>query len=86
MGDAGEGLVDAEARLQELRDEREAARATARGKGPAVDPEKAREQGSLKLARTELERQAAGTTHPVRQKQIQAAMAEIDKRLAKLNK
>ena len=83
MGDAGEGLVDAEARLQELRDEREAARASARRKGPAGDPEKDREQASLKLAKTELERQAAATQHPVRQKQIQAAIAEIDKRLAK---
>lgn len=84
MGDAGEGLVDAEARLQELRDEREAARASARGKAPVADPEKAREQASLKLARIELERQSAATTHPVRQKQIQAAIAEVDKRLKKL--
>ncbi len=84
MGDAGEGLVDAEARLQELRDEREAARKSARGRGPAVDPEKARQQASLKLARTELEHQAEAATHPVRVKQIQAAMAEIDKRLKKL--
>ena len=84
MGDAGEGLVDAEARLQELRDEREAARKSARVKSPLADPEKVREEASLKLARTELERQAATATHPVRVKQIQAAMAEVDKRLAKL--
>lgn len=84
MGDAGEGLVDAEARLQELRDEREAARKSARGRGPAADPEKAREEASLKLARTELERQAAATSHPVRLKQLQAALAEIDKRLSTL--
>ena len=84
MGDAGEGLVDAEARLQELRDEREADKARARGKAPAADPEKVREQASFKLARTELERKASATTHPVRQKQIQAALAEIDKRLKKL--
>jgi hypothetical protein len=84
MGDAGEGLVDAEARLQELRDEREAARASARGKTPVADPEKAREQASLKLAKIELERQASATGHPVRQKQIQAAISEIDKRLKKL--
>ncbi|MDQ3068579.1 MAG: hypothetical protein M3R55_02475 [Acidobacteriota bacterium] len=84
MGDAGEGLVDAEARLQELRDEREASRKSARGTGPTVDPEKVREQNSLKLARTELERQSAATSHPIRQKQIQAAIAEVDKRLKKL--
>jgi hypothetical protein len=84
MGDAGEGLVDAEARLQELRDEREAARRTARKKSPLADPDKVREQESLTLARTELERQAAAATHPVRVKQLQAAIAEVDKRLAKL--
>jgi hypothetical protein len=84
LGDAGEGLVDAEARLQELRDEREAARKSARVKSPLADPEKVREQASLTLARTELARQASTATHPVRIKQIQAAIAEVDKRLAKL--
>jgi hypothetical protein len=84
LGDAGEGLVDAEARLQELRDEREAARKSASAKAPAADPEKVREQASLKLARTELERQGETATHPVRQKQIKDAIAEIDKRLKKL--
>ena len=37
---------------------------------------------SLRLARAELERQSGSTTHPVRKQQIQAAIAEIDKRLA----
>ena len=46
------------------------------------DPEKVRELESLRLAKAELERQAAATTHPVRKQQIQAAIAEIDKRLA----
>ena len=40
----------------------------------------------LRLARlwgdAELERQASATTHPIRTRQIQAAIAEIDKRLA----
>ena len=36
---------------------------------------------SLKLAKAELTRQAGATTHPVRKKQIDAAIAEIDKRL-----
>ena len=49
---------------------------------PAVDPDKVRELESLRLAKAELERQAAATAHPVRKKQIQAAIAEIDKRLA----
>ena len=82
MGDSGEGLVDAEARIQERMEEREADRRRATGQSPAIDPEKIRERESLKLARAELTRQAGATTHPVRKKQIDAAIAEIDRRLA----
>jgi len=82
MGDSGEGLVDAEARIQERMEEREADRRRATGQSPAIDPEKLRERESLKLARAELTRQAGATTHPVRKKQIDAAIAEIDRRLA----
>ncbi len=82
MGDSGEGLVDAEARIQERMEEREADRRRAGGQAPVVDPEKVRERESLKLARAELTRQAGATTHPVRKKQIDAATAEIDRRLA----
>jgi hypothetical protein len=81
MGDSGEGLVDAEARIQERMEEREADRRRTSAQAPAIDPEKVREQESLKLARAELTRQAAATTHPVRKKQIDAAIAEIDRRL-----
>jgi hypothetical protein len=81
MGDSGEGLVDAEARIQERMEEREADRRRRSGGKPAVDPEKARAVESLKLARAELTRQAEATTHPVRKKQIAAALAEIEKRL-----
>jgi hypothetical protein len=80
MGDSGEGLVDAEARIQERMEEREADRRRT-SQAPIVDPEKAREKESLKLARAELTRQATATTHPIRKKQIDAALAEIDKRL-----
>ena len=83
MGDSGEGLVDAEARIAERMEEREAdRRRSAGGSIPVVDPEKVREKESLKLARAELTRQAAATTHPVRKKQIDAALAEIERRLA----
>ena len=82
MGDSGEGLVDAEARIQEQIDEREAERRRRSNAQPAVDPEKVRALESLRLARAELKRQAETTTHPVRQQQITAAIAEIDKRLA----
>ncbi len=84
MGDSGEGLVDAEARIQEQIEEREAERKRRGGGQLTVDPERVREQESLRLARAELARQAEATTHPIRAKQIQAAIAEIDKRLARL--
>lgn len=48
-----------------------------------VDPEAVRQKESLKLAKAELTRQAGATTHPVRKKQIEDAIAEIDRRLSK---
>ena len=84
MGDAGEGLVDAEARIQERMEELEAERRKAAGGAPKIDPEKAREAASLKLARLNLARQAESATHPVRKQQLQLAIAEIDKRLKAL--
>jgi hypothetical protein len=82
MGDSGEGLVDADARIQEQMEEREAERRRRGSPQKATDPERTRAIESLRLARAELERQATATTHPVRKQQIQAALAEIDKRLA----
>ena len=84
MGDAGEGLVDAEARIQERMEELEAERRTRIGVGPKVDPEKARELESLKLARLNFAKQAEAATHPVRKQQIQLSIAEIDKRMKAL--
>jgi hypothetical protein len=83
MGDSGEGLVDAEARIQERIEEREEERKRRSGSAPAVDPERVREIESLRLAKSNLERQAEATAHPVRKQQIQMAIAEIDKRLRK---
>jgi hypothetical protein len=84
MGDSGEGLVDAEARIQEQMEEREAdRRRRANGGQSPIDPERLREVESLKLAKAELTRQASATTHPVRKQQISAAIAEIDRRLTK---
>lgn len=81
MGDSGEGLVDAEARIQEQMEEREADRRRRAGGAPKIDPEKQREIESLKLAKSELSRQREATTHPIRQQQIDAAIKEIDRRL-----
>jgi hypothetical protein len=82
MGDSGEGLVDADARIQEQMEERENERRRRASAQPAHDPERRRVVESLRLARAELERQAGATTHPVRKQQIQAALAEIEKRIA----
>jgi hypothetical protein len=85
MGDAAEGLIDADARLQERMEELEESRKIARDRRPRIDPERLREIESLRLARTELQRQLEGTFHPARRDQIGHAMAEIDRRLAALS-
>ena len=86
MGDAGEGLIDAEARLQERMDELEESRRVAKDRGPKVDPEVARQVESLRLARIELQRQLEVTTHDARRTQIQQALGEIEKRIADMSK
>ena len=86
MGDAGEGLIDAEARLQERMDELEESRKAAKDRGPKVDPEIARQVESLRLAKIELQRQAETTTHAARKDQIGQAIAEIDRRMADMTK
>lgn len=82
MGDSGEGLVDAEARIQERMEELEAERRKRTTGRPAANPERERELESLRLAKSNLERQAETATHPVRKHQIELAVEEIDKRLA----
>lgn len=85
MGDAGEGLIDADTRLQERMDELEEERKAARNRKPVEDPEKVRQRESLKLARAELQQQRARTEHPTRRTQIDQAMIEIEKRLTSLD-
>ena len=86
MGDAGEGLIDADARIQERMDELEQARKKARQGGLQGDPEKVRQLESHRLARTELQRQLDATTHPARKQQLTQAIAELDSRIAALEK
>lgn len=81
MGDAGEGLIDAEARIQERMEELERERSE-RAVRDMRDPEEQRVVESLKLARKEFERQMSLTTHPQRRAQLSQALAEVDKRLA----
>ena len=64
---------------------RERSRSESVDRRPKVDPERARAFESLRLARTELQRQLEATTHPVRREQIQHAVAEIDRQLAAMN-
>ena len=86
MGDAGEGLVDAESRLAERMEEREQERRQARLGPSKVDPEKVRQLESLRLARTEMERQLEATTHEARRQQLRQAISEVEKRLKALAK
>jgi hypothetical protein len=81
MGDAGEGWVDAEARIQERMEELERERAGKQGR-VVKDPESEKRMESLKLARTELARQLNATPHAARKAQLIQAIEEIDRRLA----
>jgi len=85
MGDSGEGLIDADSRIQERMDELAREREERRTVSVA-DPEITRELESLRLARTALQRQFEQSTHDRRRAQLTQAMAELDKRLADLQK
>ena len=65
MSDAGEGLVDAEARLQEQMDAREHEKRR-RTAGKVADPEKHRANENLRLARADLATQLELTANPAR--------------------
>lgn len=79
MGDAGEGLIDADERIQERMEELERER-TQPSKKAAGDPEQTRVLESLRLARVELEGQLEATQHERRRVQIKQALAEVDRR------
>jgi hypothetical protein len=81
MSDAGEGLIDADSRIQERMDELARARAE-KAAADVRDPDAVREMESLRLARTELERQLEATTHERRRAQLAQALEEISKRAA----
>jgi hypothetical protein len=84
MGDAGEGLIDADARIQERMEELERERATRRARDTG-DPEQARALESLRLARTELGRQLEATTHERRRAQITQAIEEVERRMKEMS-
>jgi hypothetical protein len=84
MGDSGEGLVDAEARIAERLEEREEDRRRLAAPAKTVDPERQRRAESLRLARIELDRQRTATEHAGRKQQLTQAIEELDKQLAAL--
>ena len=84
MGDAGEGLVDADARIQERMEELERDRMQSKKKDTR-DPEKVRAFDSLRLAKTELERQLQATQHEGRRAQLGLAIGEVDRRLTEMS-
>ena len=84
MGDAGEGLVDAESRLAERMEEREEEKKKARQGGKGGDPERTRQAESCRLARLEMQRQLDLATHDARKKQLTQAIAELDRRIKQL--
>jgi hypothetical protein len=81
MGDAGEGLVDAEARIQERMDELARER-TVRSRKVPRDPAARSRVESLRLARADLQRQANATGHPGLQAARAGALADLDRQLA----
>ena len=83
MGDSGEGLVDAEARIQERMEELARARSEREGADPR-NPEDLRALEGLRLARAEFARQLASTAHERRRAVISQAMDEVDRRIAEL--
>jgi hypothetical protein len=84
MADAGEGLIDAQNRIQERMDEREEERARRAMPQSDHDPEQIRRAESLRLACTELRRQLDATTHTARRQQLTSALAELERQLASL--
>jgi len=80
MGDSGEGLIDAEARIQERMDERAAEREQ-RLNRVHIDPARHQEIVSLRLALSQLRQQAEAASHALRKEQLSMAIRDIEKKL-----
>lgn len=85
MSDAGEGLIDADARIQERMEELERERRQTSAKA-VRNPEQVQALESLRLARTELESQLAATTNERRRAQISDAILEIGRRMKEMER
>ncbi len=84
IGDAGEGLVDAESRLAERLEEREEEKRRAKLGVKKIDPERARQRESLRLAKADVERQLSVTTNVARKQQLSKALVDLDRQIASL--
>jgi hypothetical protein len=83
MGDSGEGLIDAEARIQERMEEMQATREQ-KNEPAKDDPERFLRLGSLNLVRTQLTRQLEVATHENRRNQLNSAITDIDRQITEL--
>jgi hypothetical protein len=83
MGDAGEGLIDADGKIQERLEELKANREKAR-KPEVENPQQLEKINSLKLARLQVAHQLETASHPARRAQLAGALADIDRRIAEL--
>jgi hypothetical protein len=84
MGDAGEGLVDAQARIQERTEEVERERRE-RQSGRPANAATLKERESLELARTELRRQFEHTVDERRRASISQALVELERRISNIS-
>ena len=84
MGDAGEGLVDAEDRFQEYLAEREQEKRRDRTI-VVMDPAKEQMRKSLELACADLRQQEASAPEGPRKLQIRQALTDLEGRLAPLS-
>ena len=85
MGDAGEGLVDAESRLAERMEEVAQEREKVRKAVESGDPERAQQVESCRLARIEMQRQLELTANKTRKTQLSDAIAELDRRMTQMS-
>ena len=81
MGDSGEGLIDADARIQERMEELDRERTRQQHGKPVRDPVKMHALESLRLARTEQERQLLATTNERRRAQLTQSIEELNRRM-----
>ena len=84
MGDSGEGLVDAEARIQERMEEMALERERAKGPKVKQNAQLEREIESLRMARTALEQQLKASTNSARKTQLTRALEDLDSKIADL--